>query len=151
MRRKVIQYFANMFPQRFLDLPSGYDLAVLAKAERGRALFDFLGGTSSIDGTSQPNLRTGASYRDWLLKEAASHGIDAGALVHASMEVAFEVTGIEIKESFGHVSHSATFTFQCASEVRTDERSYSCQSVGTKSWGYGWYWEQLFGVPGQGA
>jgi hypothetical protein len=145
MHRKVIQHFANMLPQRFLDLPEGFDLAILAKERQGIVEFDFLQTTASIDGVPKPEMRTSASFGAWLLREAEAHGIPIEALLHASMNVAFEVTEIEVKESFGHVSHSATFSFECASELRTDERSYACRSSGSKAWGYGYYWEQLFG------
>jgi hypothetical protein len=150
MRRKVIQHFANMLPQRFLDLPEGLDLAVLAREKNGVVELDFLQGTASINGLSKPEMRTGASYREWLLRESEAHGIPAEALLHASMNVAFEVTGIEVKESHGHVFHSATFSFECTSELRTDEKSYICRSSGAKAWGYGHYWEQLYGA-GPGA
>ena len=150
MRRKVIQHFANMLPQRFLDLPEGFDLAILAKEKNGTAVFDFLQATASIDGVSQPEMRTSANYRAWLLVEAERHGIPAAELLHASMNVAFDVTGIEVKESFGHIFHSATFSFECASELRTAARSYGCRSSGSKAWSYGYYWEQLFSA-GRGA
>jgi hypothetical protein len=150
MRRKVIQHFANMLPQRFLDLPDGFDLAILAQEKSGTAVFDFLQATASIDGVHQPEMRTSANYRAWLLGEAERHGIPAAELLYASMNVAFDVTGIEIKQSFGHVSHSATFSFECVSEVRTAARSYGCRSSGSKAWDYGYYWEQLYGA-GRGA
>jgi len=149
MRRKVIQHFANMLPQRFQDLPDGFDLAILAREKRGVVEFDFLQGTASIDGVSQPQMRTTASFRAWLMKEAEAHDIPMEALVHASMSVAFEVTGGQVKESFGHVLHSATFSFECASDLRTDEKSYACRTSGSKAWSYGHYWEQLSGA-GQG-
>lgn len=149
MRRKVIQHFANMFPQRFLDHPEGYDLAILAKEKSGIVEFDFLQGTASIAGVPQPEMRTSANFQAWLLRESEAHGIPMESLLHASMKVAFEVTGIEVKESFAHVSRSATFSFECASGLRIDERSYVCRSSGSKAWGYGHYWEQLFGA-GQG-
>ena len=150
MRRKVIQHFANMFPQRFIDLPEGYDLALLARAKRGVASFNLLEGTASIDGVPEPLLRTASSYREWLHKEAAAHGVELEGIRSASMEVRFEVDAVEVEESFGHVSHSARFRFECASELRTDEKSYTCESSCERQWGYGWYWEQLFGVPARG-
>ena len=146
MRRKVIQHFANMLPQRFLDLPDGFDLAALANEKSGVVVFDFLQDIASIDGVPHPEMRTSANYRAWLLKEAEAHGIEVGALLHASMTVAFQVTGFTVKESFGHVSRSATFKFDCVSELRTDEKSYTNRSSRTKAWGYDYYWEKLFGA-----
>ena len=150
MRRKVIQHFANMLPQRFLDLPEGFDLAILAEHQSGIVDFDFLNGTASIAGIPQPQLRTSAVFRDWLLREADVHGVSLEALHQASMNVIFEITGIEVRESYGHVFRSATFNFECSSHLRTDERSYVSSSSATKAWGYGHYWEQLFGT-GSGA
>lgn len=145
MRRKVIQHFANMFPQRFLDLAEGLDLAVLAREKHGVVEFDFLQGTASIGGLSKPEMRTGAVCREWLLKEAEAHDIPADALLHASMNVAFEVTGIDVKESYGHVFRSAHFSFECTSQLRTDEKTYTGHASGAKSWEYGYYWDQLHG------
>lgn len=136
MRRKVIQHFANMFPQKFLDLPEGLDLAILAEEERGRVEFDFLDGTASVNGAPRPEMRTSVVYRAWLQREMAAHGIPMEALLQASMGVAFEVTAIKVKESFGHVFRSATFSFECVSALRTDERAYVCRSSGSKAWGY---------------
>ena len=146
MRRKVIQHFANMFPQKFLDLPEGHDLAILAKEKSGVVEFDFLQGTALIAGVSRPEFRTSTNFRAWLVRESEAHGIPFESLLQASMRVAFEVTGIEVKESFGHVSRSATFSFVCESDLRTDERSYVCRSSGSKAWGYHHYWEKLFGA-----
>lgn len=151
MRRKVIQHFANMLPQRFLDLPDGFDLGILAGKRNGRVIFDFLQGSASIDGIAHPQMRTGTLYREWLLKEAAAHRIPADALLYASMEVEFDVAGIRITESYGHVFRSATFHFGCASELRTDEKSYTGRSSGVKAWGYGYYWDKLFGAADRGA
>lgn len=145
MRRKVIQHFANMFPQRFLDLPEGFDLAVLAREKSGIVEFDFLRGIASIGDVPKPEMRTGASYREWLLRESAAHGIPAEALLHASMKVAFNVSGIEVKESDGHVFHSATFSFHCTRALRTDEKSCIGRSSGSKAWNYGYYWALLYG------
>ena len=72
MRRKVFQHFANMLPQRFLDLPSGFDVAVLAKHRKGVATFNALTGESAIDGTPDADLRTAGEYQSWLLKELES-------------------------------------------------------------------------------
>jgi hypothetical protein len=39
-----------MLPQRFLDLPGSFDLAVLARQRKGVATFNALTGESFIDG-----------------------------------------------------------------------------------------------------
>ena len=44
MRRKVIQDFANVFCQRFIDLPSGHDLATFAYLGSGSASLNILSG-----------------------------------------------------------------------------------------------------------
>lgn len=136
-----------MLPQRFLDLPRGFDLAVFAKYERGVATFNVLTGESLIDGAPVAQLRTGSEYRSWLLKELESHHIPPNALLSAELSVAFVVEDIQVRESFGHVFRSAHFTFDCSSTLRTDEKCYECRSEGRKAWGYDPpYWSQLYGV-----
>jgi hypothetical protein len=136
-----------MLPQRFLDLPSGFDLAVFAKHRRGSATFDVLNGASAIDGIAVADLRTGAEYRAWLAKELAAHHISSGALVAAELAVSFVVEDIQVKESFGHVFRSAHFTFECTSTLCTDEKSYQHHSKGTRTWGFDPpYWTQLYGA-----
>lgn len=146
MRRNVIQHFANMLPRRFLDLPEGIDLAILAQAAAGDVEFDLLRGTASIDGVPHPRMRTALCYGEWLAREATAHGIPMAAFSRASMRVAFDVTGLEVREAFGHVSRAATFTFACTSEVSTEAKSHTCEISGSRAWGYGHYWEQVFGT-----
>jgi hypothetical protein len=147
LRRKIFQHFANMLPQRFLDLPSGFDLAVFAKHRRGVATFDVLNGRSEIDGTPVADLRTGAEYRAWLAKELAAHRISSSMLVSVELTVAFVVEDIQAKESYGHVFRSANFTFECTSTLRTDEKSYQRHSKGTQAWGFDPpYWTELYGA-----
>lgn len=62
-------------------------------------------------------MRTSTSYRTWLLQEAEHDDIPADELLHASMSVAFEVTGIEVKESLDHLFYCATFSFDCVSDL----------------------------------
>jgi hypothetical protein len=145
MRRKVIQHFTNMLPQRFLDLPDGFDLAIMASKGMGAVVFDLIAGTASIDGISQPQMRTSSLYRAWLLEEAATHRVPASALSRASMRVVFEVTELQVKESFGHIFRSANFRFECVSELCTDEKLYVCRASRSRAWGYAYYWEQLYG------
>jgi hypothetical protein len=147
VRRKVFQHFANMLPQRFLDLPSGFDLAVCAKHRRGVATFNVLNGQSAIDGAPVADLRTGGEYQAWVVKELESHHIAQSALLSAELTVAFVVEDIQVKESFGHVFRSAHFSFECTSTLRTDEKSYACHREGAKPWGFDPpYWTQLYGA-----
>jgi hypothetical protein len=136
-----------MLPQRFLDLPSGFDLAVLAKHRKGVATFNALTGESAIDGTPDANLRTAGEYQSWLLEELESRHIAPTAVLSAELRVFFVVEDIQVKESFGHVFRSAHFSFSCVSVLRTDEKSYECRSDGAKTWGYDPpYWSQLYGT-----
>lgn len=134
-----------MLPQRFLDLPSGFDLAVFVKHRKGIATFNALTGESAIDGLPDANLRTGGEYQSWLLKELESHHIASGSVLSAELRVSFVVEDIQIKESYGHVFRSAHFSFSCVSVLRTDEKTYECRSDGAKAWGYDPpYWSQLY-------
>ena len=58
MRRKVIQDFANVFCQRILQLPEGYDLASFVHYASGTYELNILTGKCSFNGDPIPKLRT---------------------------------------------------------------------------------------------
>jgi len=135
-----------MLPQRFLDLPSGFDLAVFANHEKGVALFNILTGEAFIDGVPNVDLRTASEYQAWLGKEMANHRIAKDALLKAEFGVSFVVDNMQLKESYGHQFRSAQFSFHCESILRTDEAEYECRRNDVKVWGFDPpYWTQLYG------
>lgn len=135
-----------MLPQRFIDSPSGFDLAVFANHQQGTALFDILTGQASIDGVPNVDLRTASEYQAWLEKEMANHRIAQDALLKAELGVFFVVENVQLKESYGHKFRSAQFSFQCESTLRTDEAEYKCRRSDVKVWGFDPpYWTQLYG------
>ena len=136
MRRKVLQHFANMLPQRFLDLPSGFDLAVFANHQQGVALFNILNGEASIDGAPNVDLRTAGEYRVWLEREMVNHHIAQDELLKAELGVSFVVENVQVKASYGHQFRSAQFSFHCESNLRTDEAAYECRRSDVKVWGF---------------
>jgi len=64
----------------------------------------------------------------------------------ATLEVNVTVSEVNLRSSYGHRFASAHFTFECQSEIRTDEKSYVGQMIGNKEWGFDWYYEKLYGV-----
>lgn len=145
MRRKVIQHFANMFCQRFIDLPSGYDLARFVKLGKGTAALNILDGECTYNGSPVDRFDTCNEYKEWLFRELERHSIAPDTIVHARMEIDATVSNIEIKESFGHVLRSADFSFDCRSAIQTDEKTYSSRQFEEKRWGYDYYWGMLYG------
>jgi hypothetical protein len=146
VRRKVLQHFANMLPQRFLDLPSGFDLAVFANHQKGYALFNVLTGEASIDGAPNVDLRTANEYRAWLEREMVAHRIAQDAFLKAELGISFVVENVQLKESYGNVFRSAQFSFRCESTFHTDEAEYECRRSDVKTWGFDPpYWTQLYG------
>lgn len=136
MRRKVLQQFANMFPQRFLDLPQSEDLAAFVRLGSGVVVADFLSGRSRHGSTEFGPLRLCADYREWLQRECARHHVAIHGIVCARMRIHFAVSDVTARESFGHVLRWATFDFDCESEVATDERAYLSRLSAKKTWGY---------------
>ena len=63
--------------------------------------------------------------RDWIPVE----GLGA-----ASMQVAFEVTDYSVNDALSHTFRSAVFSFQCTSQIRTDEKNYRGRASGAKAW-----------------
>ena len=75
MRRKVIQDFANVFCQRVINLPDGYDLATFAHHGSGIYKANISTGECSHNGNPIPRLRLCDPYREWLRTQLGKHGI----------------------------------------------------------------------------
>jgi hypothetical protein len=146
MRRKVLQHFANTPPQRLLDLPSGFDLARFARLGTGTLEVDFRSGQCRHGGGLVAAFDLCAEHREWIDREAQRHHISKERLTGVTMTVDFAVSDVEEKHSYGHVYRSALFSFECRSEVRTDEKAYASHQKGQKRWGYDYYWEKLYGA-----
>ncbi len=146
MRRKVIQDFANVFCQRMIDLPDGYDLASFAHYGSGKYRADILTGECSCNDRPIPKLHTCVVFDEWLRRRLEKHAISRDRIEAATLEVNVTVSEVNLRSSYGHRFASAHFTFECQSEIRTDEKSYVGQMIGNKEWGFDWYYEKLYGV-----
>lgn len=146
MRRKVLQDFANVFCQRFVDLPSGYDLATFVHLGSGFYYLDILNGHCTRDGVFIPPLMTCQEYREWLQTQLAKRNIPLESL-RIRMGINVLVSDVKVKTSFGHVFASAFFECNCRSEIRTDEKKYLGHYRGAKAWGFDWYYQKLYGNP----
>ena len=71
MRRKVLQDYANVFCQHFLDLGSGSDAATFARRGSGQYQLNILTGQCSKDGQLIPELKACSDFRGWLAKQLA--------------------------------------------------------------------------------
>ena len=120
MRRKVLQDFANVFCQRLLDLPDGYDVASFAHYGSGMFHADVLTGECSFNGTSIPTLRLCDTYRDWLREQSDKHSVPYEQIKAAAFEVRVVVKDVNLRSSYGHRFAEAHFFFQCRSEIKTD-------------------------------
>lgn len=136
MRRKVIQDFANVFCQRILQLPSGYDLASFARYGSGTYELDILTGECRFNSNSIPKLETCRIFKEWLITQLNKHTIPLAHIETATLKIEVKVSQIRVKESFGHVFSFAHFSFDCQSEIRTDEKSYVSRMSGEHPWGF---------------
>jgi hypothetical protein len=134
MRRKILQDFANVLCQRFIDLPNGHDLAAFVHLGSGSYTLDILSGNCTRDGLPIPSLRMCNEYREWLLEQQTKHGVPPGIL-GVSMRITVSISDERTKTSYGHVFPSAHFEFDCHSEIQTDEKIYSGHKHGSKTWG----------------
>ena len=146
MRRKVIQDFANVFCQRILLLPEGYDLASFVHYGSGTYELDILGGVCRFNGSSIPKLRTCDTFKDWLFAQLEKHHIPREAIEIANLTINVTVSQIDIGLlTPNHEYAMAHFSFRCHSEIRTDEKSYASEMSDEKKWGFDWYYQQLYG------
>jgi hypothetical protein len=135
-----------VFCQKFIDLPSGYDLATFAHLGSGFYHLDILNGNCTRDGISIPSLETCKNYREWLQTQLNKRNIPLESL-RVTMGINVLVSDVEIKTSFGHVFASAFFECNCRSELRTNEKKYVEHRRGAKAWGFDWYYQKLYGDP----
>ena len=145
MRRKVIQDFANLFCQRVIDLPSGYDLASFAHYGSGRYTLNILTGECSHNGTPIPKLETCDVYDEWLRTQLEKHGVERSKICEVRLDIDVEVRNVNLRSSYGHRYADAHFFFDCHSAIRTDEKAYVGHMAGDKEWGFDWYYEKLYG------
>lgn len=145
MRRKVIQDFANVFCQRVIDLPSGYDLASFAHFGSGKYALNILTGECSLNGIPIPKLKTCDVYDDWLRTQLEKHRVEENNIHEVRLEIEVNVRNINIRSSCGHRFAYAHFFFDCHSAIRTDEKAYLGHMAGDKKWGFDWYYEKLYG------
>lgn len=145
MRRKVIQDFANVFCQRVIDLPEGYDLASFVHHGSGKYRLSILTGECSHNGTPIPKLRTCDVYDEWLRTQLQNHAIEQNEVLEAILEIDVAVQKVNLRSSYGHRFADAQFTFDCHSRISTDEKTYVGHMAGDKTWGFDWYYEKLYG------
>jgi hypothetical protein len=124
MRRKVIQHFADIFCQRIVQLPDGYDLAAFVHYGSGTYKLNILSGECSHTGEPIPTLRTCDEFREWLFTQLDKHNVPRVGIDAATLTINLTVSEIAVKQSFGNMFASAHFSLDCSSEILTDEKSY---------------------------
>lgn len=147
MRRKVIQDFANVFCQRILLLPEGYDLASFVYYGSGTYELDILNGECRFNSNPILKLRTCDTFKDWLFTQLEKHHIPREAIEAANLTISVIVSQIDVGLFSGstHEFAAAMFSFHCGSEIKTDEKSYTSEMSDEKKWGFDWYYQQLYG------
>jgi len=145
MRRKILQDFANLFCQKIIDLPSGYDLASFAHHGSGLYSANILTGVCTLNGKPIPPLRTCDEYREWLSVQLSKHRINSEGIKSVGLQIELKVDKVNIKSSHGHQFADAHFSFDCRSQIATDEKSYKGKMAGEKTWGFDWYYIKLYG------
>src|SRR5882757_6152400 len=99
MRRKVIQDFANVFCQRILQLPDGYDLASFVHYGSGAYDLDILTGECSLNGERISTLRTCDVFKEWLCVQLAKHLIAPNDIERAHLRINVTVSQLSVKQS----------------------------------------------------
>jgi hypothetical protein len=135
VRRKVLQHFANVLCQQFLDLGSGHDAATFVHLGSGRYVMDILSMECARDGMRIPSLKVCRQYHEWLCEQLAKHRVPPG-LMSAELTVAVAVSNAKVQASYGREFGSADFHFDCRSEIKTDEKAYTCEMSGAHAWGF---------------
>ena len=145
MRRKVIQDFANVFCQRILLLPEGYDLASFVHHGSGTYELNILDGDCRFNDSLIPKLRTCDTFKDWLFAQLEKHHIPFEAIKAANLKIDVKFSLLDAGQSYGHEFASAHFSFACRSELKTDEKVYTSSATGEKTWEFGYYYNLLYG------
>lgn len=145
MRRKVLQDFVNVFCQRILQLPEGYDLASFVHYGSGVYALNILTGECSLNFNPIPKLRTCDVFKEWLFSQLDKHSIPHDGIEAAHLNIDVTISEIRVSQSYRHQFASAHFAFRCESVIRTDQKSYVSTMSGEHKWGFDWYYNQLYG------
>jgi hypothetical protein len=135
VRRKVLQSYANVLCQHFIDLGSGFDVEAFCELGSGHYSLDILTGACTKDGAPIRELRVCRHFRQWLTERLAKDRVPPGVEV-ALLEVHMTVANVSVRVSYGHRFGAADFTYQCRSEIRTDEKTYVGVQSGGMRWGF---------------
>jgi hypothetical protein len=126
-------------------LPEGYDLASFVHYGSGTYKLDILTGKCELDGEPVPSLRTCNVFKDWLFTQLDKHGIAHAEIEAARLIIGLDISGIDVRLAGTNELASAYFKFDFQSEIRTDEKTYYAQLSHEQTWGFDWYYNQLYG------
>jgi hypothetical protein len=145
MRRKVIQDFANVFCQKFIQLPNGYDIASFAHYGSGNYYMNILSGDCFYNETKIPTLETCKEHKDWLTTQLEKRDFTISNIQHAHLEARIEVSNITVGKEYHHYFAGAIFSFDRNSKIETDEIAYVAHQFHQQTWEFGWFYEKLYG------
>jgi hypothetical protein len=133
VRRKVLQSYANVLCQHFIDLGSGSDARAFSELGSGHYKLDILTGVCTKDGARIPELKVCRHFRLWLMEQIEKDRVPPGV---ESAVLAVDLTVANVRAKVPHRLGAADFTYQCRSEVRTDEKTYVGILSGARQWGF---------------
>jgi len=134
-----------MMPQKFIDLPSGFDLARMVRLGSGTVSLNIHTGECRHNGELIETMETALQYREWIEREMVRHHVDVAGITGIDMTIEVKVSDVQARTSYGHLFASAVFSFDCCGQVRTEEKVYCGRQSGVKTWGFDYYWEKLYG------
>ena len=90
----------------------------------------------SLDGNQYQSCALATDCKEWLFLQLDKRRIPREAIREALLRVKGIVDDIGIRSSYGHQFADAQFSFDCQSEMKTEEKSYVGRMAGKKNWGF---------------
>jgi hypothetical protein len=135
----------TLFVRNSLISRADTTLPFFAKMGSGTVNLNLLSGECrSGDRVIEP-LRTCREHLEWLKGQLDKHGIPLAALEQVTMNIDFVVSDIVLHRPYGHDFRHADFLLKCSSKIVTSDGKYDGHSERQKRWGYGHYWQELYG------
>jgi hypothetical protein len=123
VNRKILQHFADVFCQMFLNSGCYGDSNILANLGSGTVRMDLLTQQCWHNDMAMPTLRTCSRHKAWLRDQLLKHRIPESRIEEANLEIDYSVE-LWDKGDWHHLKRCATFHFDCRGIIRTDEKEY---------------------------
>jgi hypothetical protein len=147
MKQKRLQHVADTVCHMFCGWRLNFSVRRLVDLGSGQLRVDLITGRTSHNGAAVDDLPIVRDLMSWMGEDLKGNGMEVSDLETAELTVDLDLTTVPWEEtssqffSAGREIRTDSMhrcKMQCASVIRTQDRSYESQYVETKHWPEGW-------------